>query len=113
MIFLALGGTFMAYKYILHPAYLSVYFVCYNPNIEELQERGYTITGIYKPSTDEIILYHIDSKVWKHENIHSVQYKQNRLDTCDNPIKLYIDELEAYFGQYLPDFIYERVYSNN
>ena len=118
VIFLLIGGFLIVIEFILYPSYLSVQWACYGLDDEELEKKGYILSGIYDSTCDEITIYKNDtlhpfkpdSRTMKHEKIHQFQQKKGRLDYCDKPMKLFVDECEAYFGQYLPNKIYYSIY---
>ena len=100
IIFLLVGGIYVFGKYVVFPSYLSVKYACTNISIEELQEEGYTIVGIYHSAIDEIILYEPDPMVLKHELCHAKQDAEGRLNSCDNLVGLFFNEIECYIVQY-------------
>lgn len=51
-------------------------------------------------------------KTLKHELIHEHQYKNNYSFDCDNKLGIYINELEAYFGQELNSYFFNKFYGD-
>lgn len=104
----------LLYRPIFYPSYLSVVSVCYPdaPVLENVTTMGTTIvwyneTGIENVS---VILYSDDPKYARHEHVHVVQATQHRLFGCNNIPFMYLNEVEAYTGQNLPDNIFIWVY---
>ena len=110
IILLLLGGFYVFGKYVVFPSYLSVKYACTNVSIEEMQEQGYTIAGIYRPSTNQIIIYDADPMTFKHEKCHYYQNLKGNLNNCSNQFLLFLDEIQCYTVQYLPDKIYNSLY---
>lgn len=107
-------------RYIFYPSYLSVIAEC-NVNGQKIaDDAGYITGGIttlnLETNLTTITIFHDNPEVKKHENIHRLQYlrwsKNGFIYGCESPRRLYFAEMEAYIGQYLPDYIYKRVYGN-
>ena len=98
------------FKFILFPAYLSYAVICLPDGTETLSDAGYIIAGLtsLNVSTGDITVTTIDSDpmVIKHEIVHVHQINRGDISTCDKPITFYFNEVEAYFFQYMPNFIY-------
>ena len=106
-------GFIWAYDEVFYPAYLSVQAGCYISE-KELNSMGYRIAGTYSEGggVNVIIPYLYDDSWYmrniymesekykrteKHELCHLHQKKQNRLNDCSQPIRLFLDECECYF----------------
>jgi len=104
----------LLYRPIFYPSYLSVVSACY-PDAEVL--KNVTVIGktivCYNESGIEnitIILYSDDQIYAKHEHVHVAQATSHRLFGCNNIIFAYLNEVEAYLMQNLPDNIFEWIY---
>ena len=105
------------YGPILQPSYFSVVSMCDSDGEDILREHNMTLAGQTTVTYNEtgienisVILYYNDTAIRKHEFVHVVQAKQNRLFGCNNQIFMYICEMEAYTMQRLPDNIFEMIY---
>jgi len=113
IIYLTLSVPMILFYTYLQPAYMSVKIACYSPNqtIEGMQQYAsqynWTIEGAYNPNNNTITILtpttdkNNNYKITKHEQCHQHQAQQQRLNTCDKPQWLYIDELECYVKQTL------------
>jgi hypothetical protein len=102
--------------FIIYPAYLSYKIDC-SPIINESEIGGsfkvinnsetcyYEINVYQEPNTTAY------SQTLKHESIHLSQYLNNRDYDCSNRIGVFYNELESYTFQYLPNFIYNKLYA--
>jgi len=81
---------------------------------EELKEKGIYLAGSYYPSSGKIeIIEDRNGKSLKHEHCHFHQAKKGRLYTsCDEKNKLLMNEIECKISEYLPMFIYKKIYGN-
>lgn len=96
-------------------ASLSLKYDCSNLTQEQIQDQGTVVLGSFNPGNDTITInvpqdnpYY--KRIQKHENIHFVQKKEGRFYSCNFKPGLFLDELEAYIGETLPDSIYEFYY---
>lgn len=104
---------YFTYFTLLKPAYLSYKIDCFPEQTEQiLSENNLEIAGFYNSSNNTITIYDESNcvEVNKHEIIHRVQNIQNRVGSCQYPLTVFRNELEAYFGEKYPDFIFNYFY---
>jgi len=109
---------FLIYTNILYPAQLSLKVDCNKISIVELKDLGYYVGGFYNSSenkitiTNETYIYASEfiGELQKHEKCHQVQFSQNRLANCNHKLILYLNEVECYIAQKLPDSFYNKIY---
>ena len=119
--FLLLEGLYYSYFYIFEPAYYSVQVGCDVISEQELCNNGYRVGGNFVYGVNEtkinvFIPFKYDSswqernrymesveysRTMKHENCHKNQFKNGRLWNCEHKFRLYLNEVECYFKQYL------------
>jgi len=109
--FLLIGGLLWVYVYVLEPSIISTKTSCFIINETELSDLGYTTVGAFfyndSDSSDYIL---IDNRILntpefsrtlKHERIHYIQKKSERLDGCELtfgfPFGRLFNEIEAKF----------------
>ena len=110
------------YYNVLYPSYLSTQEAC-NPKKQPIEEpkTNFITAGVFTQKFKEdgkverkIEIYrdYQDKRVLKHENCHLQQSLQNRLHSCQKEeIKFhYLNEVECYIAQKLPNIIYEKFY---
>lgn len=98
-------SIYFSYNKYVYPAYLSMQSDCNIIDEIELRQKGFIISGYYSPSTDEICVKggKDNKKTLRHEYIHRIQKKQGRsASSCDNKIKVFLNELEAYILEDFP-----------
>ncbi len=107
----------LIYKPILRSSYFSIVAVCVINGEDILAENNLTIGGqtriTYNKTGVEnitVILYTNNTRIRKHETIHVVQTKQNRIFGCKHILFAYLNEVEAYTMQRLPDDIFRKMY---
>jgi hypothetical protein len=107
-------------KFIFYPAYISTIKSCYPEKFEDKYSKEWIKVGSTTQKDNSIEIKIIENlnplelkRTIKHEYIHYLQSKSNRLYSCKKiSIGRYINELEAYTGEYLPDFIYKSIYGD-
>ena len=107
----------LIYKPILRPSYFSIVAVCAIDGEDILAENNLTVGGqtiiTYNETGVEnitVIIYGNDTYLRKHETIHVVQARQNKLFGCTQILFAYLNEVEAYTMQNLPDKIFIKIY---
>ena len=108
-----LFSDFLFWINIFYGSYQSYVLSCKTP-FEEVIENNLS-AGYFNPDTQEIVInYECGTEeydeTFKHENIHYFQYINDYSYNCDEPIKHYLNEVEAYFGESIPNFIYKKMY---
>ena len=122
--------------FILKPAKASVISVCYVDGEEYVNENyGYEVAGQVSIGdgvntipydgegelnlTIEDLTLSLDSDnevsnmILKHEICHVNQILNGQIPSCADTDAMYKMELECYTAQYLPDFIYNKIYDTN
>ncbi len=113
LIFIGILVFLVLYDNLLYPSYLSYAAQCSNLDLEEV---GYITAGTYTPSTDEIYINpSLTEKqkisTQKHELVHRYQNLVGRRNGCDEPFGVYLNELEAYSGEYLSINTFNQIYN--
>ena len=121
LIVVILSGAYIIYFAIWEPSYMSYTSECV-PNGEQIvQDNGYVTAAYFVPSTKEI---YIDTnysnteilitRSVKHEFVHLIQDKNNRLWSCDafNGLGRIGNEVEAKLSEYYPLWFYKIFYGN-
>lgn len=112
---------FLSYESILNPAFISTKVKCFPERISEEEARTIFIAGEFRETSNgtSIIINvpeefpELRKEVLKHENIHQVQFNQNRLFNCPFfGILSFTNELEANIGEKLNDKTYRRIYGD-
>lgn len=99
------------FRLVTFPAYLSVVSVCAPEDIAEEQttDKGFVLAGQFTAGggvDPEIKIFVPSPQVAKHENCHQTQFEEGRLNSCVLIVNKYIDEVECYIAQRLPDSTY-------
>lgn len=105
---------------ILFPSYLSVHSACYQESFNNLYGGIFYTSGylnVDELDNETIIEVYVedelDYRTLKHELVHLNQYYENRLYGCNNLIRKYFNEVEAYSMSYLPNSIFYKIYPKN
>ena len=92
--------------------------VCNSKSIEEmnaqLKPKGYNLGGLFNPQTQKITVYidDRDNRIRKHETVHKWQSSQNRSFSCDQKWFMFLNEVQANIGSYLPDTSFRKKYGD-
>lgn len=102
-------------NYIFYPAHISTTVACRPQVFEEKYSDTYYIAGQTTIDTEtqeiEIELITADKKTLKHELIHYNQFENRKILTCSYfGSRIFLREVEAYTGQYYPDFMFNLLY---
>jgi hypothetical protein len=109
---------FAGYKEVFRPAYYSTALKCFTVGDLIVQEKGGAVQGQLRVTgnTNATISIFVDdpeNEVLKHEIIHLRQFEQGRLSQCGLfGIASYLNEVEAYLFDGLPDPIYKKLYGD-
>lgn len=105
---------------IVHLSYVSMASVCYPQMQEKFESQGFVTLGVFTGSAGNTTVQvfvnpkyeELHRRVLKHELIHKRQYEQGRsfLGCSLFGVFSYVNELEAYTFQNLPDRIFEKLY---
>lgn len=114
IIIILLGFSFSK---IFYPAWLSYGLRCDILTNEQLSEKGYYTAGSFTANisdsgetTTEIIIVEEDVGILQHEYCHLKQFESSRIYDCSMAPFAYLNEVECYGAQYMPKFIYEKLY---
>lgn len=117
IIVFALMIFILSFLFIFRPAYWSTSSVCFEKELPcTVKRAGMIIINQTNNQTDvEIKIFERESTpeyeiAEKHEYCHLQQYKQGRFYSCDIPALVYLNEVECYTAQYLPNSIYNLFY---
>lgn len=112
LIIFSINLFYIIYKSILEPAYVSYQYDCQVISSEELNQTGYTLSGSYNPENNTIQIYDESNsyQINKHERIHQIQDYQNRIGSCSFPLSIFLNEIESYFGEKYPNWLFNFIY---
>lgn len=99
------------FRLVTFPAFISVISVCAPEDIAEkqLEDSGFVLAGQFTAGRGvdpEILIFVSDPLVPLHENCHQTQFDEGRLNSCALIVNKYIDEVECYIAQRLPEPLY-------
>lgn len=107
---------------IFEPAYMSYASQCIPHGEQIALDNGYfsvgqtsynSVTGNISVEIDaDYAKTDTDNTVLRHEYCHVSQFRNKRAFSCFFSIGNYINEVECYIAEYLPDDIYVRIYGN-
>ena len=111
MVFLII---WILYIYIYAPAKASLDYQLGEVTEEELNEQGIYLAGYYVPSTQEITInLEENGRTLKHEHCHKFQDSKGKLCVdCGDKNKLLMNELECKISEFIPMFVYKKIYGN-